>query len=158
MKRALAPPLVLVLAYGSNLRGEQMLARCPSAIALGVGRLPRHRLAFGGWSHGWQGGVATVEAAVGAVEGLVYRISAGDLAELDRYEGAPHVYTRELRTIGLAGLKVQAWVYRHTRPIPAGPSYRYFAAIAEGRTRAGLSLAPLIEAAERAAQTAAEGE
>lgn len=141
----------LVFAYGSNLRGEQMRARCPSAEAVGVGRLAGYGLAFGGFSREWGGAVATVmRDTCDSVDGLVYRVTVADLARLDAFEGVPHVYDRALRMISTEGGEVRAWVYWHRSPRPGAPSFRYFAAIVEGRARLGLDVGPVVEAAEGA--------
>ena len=78
-------------AFGSNLADEQMLERCPSAVLLGAASLRGYRLAFAGFSWAWNGAVATIVPARGeCVPGLLYRVSPGDLARLDSFEGAPH--------------------------------------------------------------------
>lgn len=80
---------VLVFAYGSNMCTQQMIERCPSAEVMGVGVLRGHKLIFPRWSNRWQGGVASVARADADsnVEGIVWRISASDLIQLDRCEG-----------------------------------------------------------------------
>ncbi len=157
-RRLVAPHAVhaetgtLVFAFGSNLREEQMRARCPSARAVEVGLLAGHSLAFVGFSRGWGGAVATVVPAEhDAVDGVVYRISNDDLLRLDAFEGAPHVYERKACAIKGAKLTYRAWVYAHQRPFPGAPSYRYLAAIVEGRVRAGLDAEPIVQAAEASA-------
>lgn len=153
------PAGVLVFAYGSNLRGEQMVARCPSAQRLIVGRLRGFALAFVGFSRRWGGGVATVvRDRNDAVDGLLFRVSDEDLVRLDAFEGAPHVYRRTLRAIVTEKGPAQAWVYEHAQPKAGPPSYRYFAAIVEGRARVGLDAEPVITAAEAASAEAAATE
>jgi len=64
---------VLYFAYGSNLDDEQMRSRCASAQPVARAVLPNYALAFGGFSHRWDGAVASVVRARGArVEGLIY--------------------------------------------------------------------------------------
>lgn len=150
-------PGVLVFAYGSNLRGEQMTARCPSSEVIEKGRLRGFALAFVGFSRRWGGGVATVVRDRNeSVAGVVYRVSEADLVRLDAFEGAPYVYRRTLRAIAGHKGPVQAWVYEHTRPEAGAPSYRYFAAIVEGRARHGFDAEPVIVAAEAAAAEATD--
>jgi gamma-glutamylcyclotransferase (GGCT)/AIG2-like uncharacterized protein YtfP len=100
-------------AYGSNLSAEQMRTRCPSARREAKAWLRGHRLVFGGFSHGWQGGVAhVVRDPKSAVPGLVYSLSTEDLATLDRYEGFPHAYDRVQRIVAVrGGARVRAHVY-----------------------------------------------
>ena len=86
---------VMYFAYGSNLDGRQMRARCASAEAEARAFLPNHALAFGGFSRRWGGAVATIVPARGAqVEGLLYRLPPTELSTLDRYEGCPIAYHR----------------------------------------------------------------
>lgn len=159
-----APPMVreggtLVFAYGSNTREEQMQARCPSARMVEVARLPEHSLSFVGFSLGRGGAVATVEPEPqDSVEGVVYRVSEKDLLRLDSFEGAPLVYDRAAMVIRGSKMSYRAWVYQHKHPVPGAPSYRYLAAIVEGRARVGLASEPVVEAAERGAQVASEAE
>jgi cation transport regulator ChaC len=86
---------ILYFAYGSNLDGRQMRARCAGAEAEATAILPNHALAFGGFSHRWGGAVATIVPARGAqVEGLLYRLPPKEIFTLDRYEGCPTSYQR----------------------------------------------------------------
>jgi gamma-glutamylcyclotransferase len=86
---------VIYFAYGSNLDGRQMRARCTGAEAEATAILPNHALAFGGFSHRWGGAVATIVPSRGAeVEGLLYRLPPTELLTLDRYEGCPVAYRR----------------------------------------------------------------
>jgi len=145
----------LVFAFGSNLREEQMRARCPSAKVIEVGRLPGHTLAFVGFSRTWGGAVATAERCKGdSVEGVIYRVSADDLARLDAFEGVPFVYRRVAVQVRGAKHTFRCWIYQHARPVPGAPSYRYFAAVLEGRLRHGLSAEPVLAAAEAGADAA----
>lgn len=140
---------VLVFAYGSNVRVEQMTSRCPSAKVVEVVRLRGHRLAFVGYSRGWGGAVATVvEDEHDSVDGLLYRVTPRDLAVLDGYEGCPHVYRRTAVRVMGVGRTYRAQVYAHTRPVLGAPSYRYVGAIVEGRARVGLGAEAVVEAAE----------
>jgi gamma-glutamylcyclotransferase (GGCT)/AIG2-like uncharacterized protein YtfP len=149
----------LVFAYGSNMRPEQMVARCPSAKVVEVARLMKHSLAFVGFSRGWGGAVATVvQEPHDSVDGLVYRVSERDLVLLDAYEGAPHVYARAAMVLRGSKMAYRAWVYQHARPVPGAPSYRYLAAIVEGRARVGLASEPVVEAAEAGALVSQEDE
>ena len=51
---------VLYFAYGSNLDGDQMRLRCPSARVEARAVLPEHAVTFSGFSHRWNSSVATV--------------------------------------------------------------------------------------------------
>ena len=91
---------VLYFAYGSNLDDDQMRSRCASARAEARAVLANYALAFGGFSHRWDGAVASGVRAQGArVEGLLYRIEESDLRALDRCEGHPFAYERVLKLV-----------------------------------------------------------
>lgn len=138
-----------VFAYGSNTRIVQMVRRCPSAVLIDTAELRGFELAFVGHSVTWGGAVATVEPARGeSIDGIIYRVTVDDLERLDAYEGAPHVYGREQMKVVGPKMTWRAWVYRHRAALPGPPSYRYLAAIVEGRVKAGLDAEPVVRAAE----------
>jgi gamma-glutamylcyclotransferase (GGCT)/AIG2-like uncharacterized protein YtfP len=132
----------LYVAYGSNLHLEQMAHRCPTAKAVGVAILKGRRLLFRG---GRGGAVATVEAHKGGeVPVLVWEIRPDDEAALDRYEGFPFLYRKEMVTIVLDGKRRRAMVYimntkgrwGEYRPLNQ-PGAGYYATILEGYKAAG---------------------
>lgn len=70
----------IVLAYGSNLCPDQMLTRCPSAVALEATHLIDHALQFRT--------VADVAIRRGSTVPVVaWRVTTTDLLVLDRFEG-----------------------------------------------------------------------
>ncbi|HUO53484.1 MAG TPA: gamma-glutamylcyclotransferase family protein [Rhodoblastus sp.] len=72
----------LSFAYGSNMDPAAMAARCPGARLLGRAFLPRHRFAL------MADGFATIVRDPSATAaGVLWELSFGDLAALDRYEG-----------------------------------------------------------------------
>jgi len=72
----------LTFAYGSNLCAASMAARCPRAKRLGLARLPKFRFAL------LPNGFATlVRDPAATTLGVLWEVSFGDLAALDRYEG-----------------------------------------------------------------------
>ena len=80
----------LYFAYGSNLNLSQMAVRCPQAGVVGKAVLEGYELAF-------RRGVLTILPKEGGrVNGLLWRVNAWDELTLDRYEGYPHLYTKEL--------------------------------------------------------------
>lgn len=82
--------------YGSNLWKEQMSLRCPASTLIGIGRLPRHR-----WMINDRGyaNVVTSSKAGSEVYGLVYTLTKDDEQGLDRNEGVPVAYTKEILII-----------------------------------------------------------
>lgn len=114
-------------AYGSNLCAEQMSRRCPDAVN------PRPAVLA---DHGWlinQRGVATVEPREGArVHGVLWEVSDEDLAALDRAEGVPVRYRRDLLTVDTDRGASSAWVYIDHRVSPGAPRPGYLERIVDG--------------------------
>lgn len=117
----------LYFAYGSNLDCGQMKQRCPSASFVARAVLRDHELCFPRFSSTWEGGVASVCPKEGEnVWGVLYRLSDGDLQNLDRYEGAPpywNAYRRNIKTVYVDNdddKPLEAWVYV-ANPEPDGP-------------------------------------
>jgi gamma-glutamylcyclotransferase len=92
--------------YGSNLWREQMSERCPNSTYIGIGRLSGYR-----WQINDRGYANIVEivpdsnlgsAAVeyeDVVYGLIYTLTAQDESRLDKNEGVPYSYTKEIISI-----------------------------------------------------------
>ena len=143
---------VAYFAYGSNLDGDQMVARCASARLVGRATLRHYALAFGGFSQGWGGAVATVlPARGGRVEGLVYEIAATEVRRLDRYEGHPFAYGREQRLVvdeRGARRRVTLYVQPSHDFEPGSPPSKYLDVLVHAYRHHGFDLAAL-EAAAR---------
>jgi gamma-glutamylcyclotransferase (GGCT)/AIG2-like uncharacterized protein YtfP len=87
---------ILYAAYGSNMNLTQMKARCPQARLLGTGEIEGFALAF-------RRGYATIfENPKGAVPALMWEITEGCEASLDRYEGYPSFYIKRSVSVELA--------------------------------------------------------
>lgn len=145
-------PTTHVFVYGSNLDPERMARRCPSARIVLSAHLPGHRLDFGGTYT--RDGVAQATPAPGALlRGVVYALTASDLARLDEIEGHPHVYTRRRKVVAtLTGDPIEAWVYmmppeRFTRYKPASP---YLSHVRAGHIHHGFPQTDLDAAVARA--------
>lgn len=139
----------LYFAFGSNLDAAQMAARCPGARAVGRATLAGHTLVFAGASPTRGGAVATiVRVAGGTVTGAVYRVTADDLARLDRFEGAPTFYERRRVTVDVGGTARRATTYvlcrRHV--VLGLPAEAYLRQIAGGYHALGIPLAGLTDA------------
>lgn len=93
----LSTPPTIYFGYGSNLWLHQMALRCPTSRYLGVARL-RHYT----WLINDRGYANVVENPRDAesysdkVYGLVYSLLPSDEQRLDRNEGVPVAYTKEL--------------------------------------------------------------
>ena len=135
----------LYLAYGSNLNLEQMEYRCPTAKVVGASEMKGYQLLFRG-AH--EGAVATVEPNTGnTVPVLVWSITPADEAALDRYEGFPFLYRKEMVKVKLNGKTVSAMVYIMNNENSTGsrrrlgqPSAYYYATILEGYKDAGFDV------------------
>jgi gamma-glutamylcyclotransferase len=142
---------VLYFAYGSNLDEAQMRARCPGARREGRATLRGHRLTFGGFSHRWNGPVASVRRASGAeVAGLLYAVDDSALRALDRFEGCPFAYERVLRyVVDERGRRRRAQVY--LQPEDGfehwPPRVEYLAVIARAYRALGFDRRALVDAA-----------
>ena len=115
------------VAYGSNLSIEQMRMRCPDARVAGVSALKDYRLLFR--LH------ATIEPCEGAyVPVVVWEISDADERSLDRYEGWPRYYRKELVILPLFEKTVPAMVYimNGRSGVGVGPTDSYLETIRKG--------------------------
>ncbi len=125
-------------AYGSNMNLQQMASRCPGAPALGIARLPKHRVAFVNDAAGFTGGVATVVPdPISDVWGVLWDIDPSHLAALDEWEGYPTAYRRDPLTV-LTPDPVQALIYIANLAIPQQPDPEHLQGILDGATGNGL--------------------
>lgn len=119
---------VLYFAYGSNLSTSQMETRCPGSYVVGPAQLAGYRLTFDHSSRMWGGGVADiVPDPQSEVWGLLYALTQEDIERLDRFEGYPSLYRREIvRVADAGGARRDAWSYMVARSEGAvPPSTRY---------------------------------
>lgn len=141
------------LAYGSNLNLRQMQYRCPTAKPLGPAELLGYSLLFRG-SKGHA--VATVEPNPDSlVPVLLWEITPCDEASLDRYEGWPNFYRKEIQSVCFQGKNIEAMIYIMNPGAPLGsPSPFYLGTIAEGYTASGFNVDYLTEAIRLSAKNA----
>lgn len=136
----------LYIAYGSNLNLDQMKRRCPTAEVIGTAELKNWRLWFRGGNHN---AVATIEPERGyKVPVLIWRIQPRDEFALDRYEGWPQLYRKEMLRLTLNGKRVYAMVYiMNEAHHPYGaPATGYFDTIREGYESANFDTRILYDA------------
>jgi len=145
----------LYIAYGSNLNLPQMAYRCPTAKVVGASEIKDYELLFRG---GPGSSVATVEPLKGAsVPVLLWKLKERDLQALDRYEGYPSFYRKEILTVELKGKTVSAMVYIMNDGHPFGsPSDYYLNTILEGYRSAGFDTEILEQAMEKSIRLARE--
>ncbi len=139
----------LYLAYGSNMNQRQMAFRCPTAEVVGTSELKGYELLFRG---GRRGAVATVEPKEGStVPVLLWKIRRQDEEALDRYEGYPRLYGKQMLQVEIDGKEVSAMGYVMTPGHEFGiPSDGYADIIWEGYGQCGLDTKPLEDAINNA--------
>lgn len=139
----------LYIAYGSNLNLPQMASRCPTAEVVGKSELRGYELLFRG---GRRGAVATVEPKEGSsVPVLLWKIRQADEVSLDRYEGYPRLYDKQMMEVELDGGMVSAMIYVMTPGHEFGiPSDYYADVIWQGYESAGFDTQILADAINKA--------
>ena len=132
----------LYVAYGSNLNMMQMGWRCPTASVVGTGKIIDYKLTFRR--------VATIEPCQKQeVPVAVWKIEDSDEKALDRYEGYPSLYRKEMIDVEMDdGTKVKAMVYIMNYGTPAMPYKDYINTIIQGYEDVGFDIAYLVEAIE----------
>lgn len=109
-------------AYGSNLNKAQMRYRCPEALPCETLVLHNHALVFRG--------VADIEEVRGQSVTLgLWMITEQCERALDRYEGFPHLYTKQFIDTD-AGQVMVYTMCDQTDVHP--PTYNYLASICKG--------------------------
>ena len=109
-------------AYGSNMSRTRMGRRCPHATAIGPARLEGWRFLV------TRDGYASVVPAPGAeVHGVLWRVTARDLAALNAYESLDSgLYVRRTLPVRAGDRIVAALVYvgRESKPGKPRPGYQ----------------------------------
>lgn len=138
----------LHIAYGSNLNLPQMAFRCPTAKVVGTSEIKDYEMLFRG---GRNSAVATVEPLKGSnVPVLLWKLKERDLRALDRYEGYPSFYRKEILDVEMRGKTVPAMVYIMNDGHPFGlPSDYYLNTILEGYQSASFDTEFLEQAVEK---------
>lgn len=133
-------------AYGSNMNLTQMKTRCPKAKLIGKGDLLDYKLTF----RGRQAGVANVERrGQASVPVVLWAITKECEQALDRYEGYPTLYKKDMVTITTADGEQEAMLYvmaKQYEGMPALPSEHYFEIIRQGYKDNNIETVPLLAA------------
>lgn len=140
----------LYFAYGSNINLGQMEYRCPDASVVGPVVLEGWELLFR------RGGFATIMPCEGGeVHGLLWNITPECEQSLDRYEGYPRFYDKQMVTVrdgeGLP-LSVMAYIMDERFREPMLPTTAYYNGILEGYRQNGLPVAALKKAWDHVVQ------
>lgn len=124
-------------AFGSNLKHDQMLIRCPHAVLIGPAKISGWRLDFGGYSMRWRGGTATIVQDKNAETwGAVYQIDNHCVKKLDRFETV-HLHFYHHRKVGCKlkngdVIKSYTYVKNKSKTKSRLPSFRYINQIETG--------------------------
>ena len=87
----------LYFGYGSNLWRDQMIRRCPQSTFAGIGRLDSYE-----WIINDRGYANVVpSSSADYTWGLIYTLTSSDEEALDRNEGVPHIYGKEMKDVHL---------------------------------------------------------
>ena len=139
----------LYFAFGSNMNALQMAHRCPTSERQGVASLEGVRITFCGRSR-WGGGVASIEGADAVTRGVVYALTDADIQCLDRYEGAPVVYSKiDVRVTMQNGMTVDAFTYHKNDTTKAMPSSEYLTQILDSYDEEGFDTDPVLSALDQ---------
>ncbi|KAI9771232.1 MAG: hypothetical protein M1839_002853 [Geoglossum umbratile] len=87
---------LLYFGFGSNMWLDQMKRRCPDSLYLGIATLKGWK-----WIINQRGYANVVPSEDDTVYGVVYELRGSDEKTLDRCEGAPYVYTKQVYPIEL---------------------------------------------------------
>ena len=130
-------------SYGMNTNLAQMARRCPTAVSLGAAVLPGFRFEFKSY--------ATVEADINSeVDGVLWEIQPNDELSLDRLEGFPNYYNKQMVDVLIDGIPHIAMTYlMYPDEELAMPSLSYYNLVSEGYEAHGIDIAQLDEAVDR---------
>ena len=136
------------VAYGSNLHLGQMAYRCPDATVVGTTMLRNWRLMFKGSK---SGNYATIEPCLGeCVPVTVWEVSRRDVISLDRYEGYPVFYYKEIIPMVINGESVDTFVYIMNDQAHVGyPAQSYIDTLEHGYETFGFDKSILWQALNR---------
>jgi gamma-glutamylcyclotransferase len=130
----------LYFAYASNMEPRRFRRLCPGGALVGPARLPAYRLAFSRYSRQRRGGSADVVPDPDSeVWGALYEVDEDDLAAMDRNEGVPAAYRRQVVTVlDEAGEERQAVTYTANPTGDFLPHKEYLRVILQGAEARGL--------------------
>lgn len=134
------------LAYGSNLNLNQMKYRCPTAVAAGTYYLKGYSLEFRCY-------LTIVKDENGVVPLGIFELDDEEERYLDRYEGYPILYRKEIFKVKLNddNKEIEALIYiMNDGQYPKiKPSKRYLDTCLEGYKDFGFDNKYLLEALEK---------
>ena len=136
--------MTLNFAYGSNMSRPDMRARCPGATALGTATLAGWRFVINPDGYG-----SIAPRLGGVVYGVLWELTARDLAALNAYENvAGGLYLRRMLPVLHEGVREPALVYIARRQGEGTPRPGYIAIVVAAARDWGLP-APYIRSLMR---------
>lgn len=131
------------VAYGSNMNLEQMAVRCPTAELIGVGYLYGYKLYFD-----YHADIFYTGNKQDVIPVLLWELKATDWKALDRYEGYPRYYIKEMVYVKYNNKKEKCIVYvmNHAEISFQLPSTTYLKTIAQGYRDNNIDLSYLMDA------------
>jgi hypothetical protein len=104
-----------------------MARECPGATRVGPAVLPGYRFGIA------RAGYGTARPDSGSVvRGILWRLTPGDEAALDRFEGVPQgLYYKDTLAVSGEGREQKAMLYRASDPAPGTPVAGYLERIIE---------------------------
>jgi len=105
---------VFYFAYGSNMSEQRMISRGLTPLSKEIGILEDYKFIINkkSFKDPSLGFANIIPESGSSVEGIIYKVLDADIKKLDRFEGYPKHYTKELLTIRLYdGELVESIVY-----------------------------------------------
>src|SRR5262245_24809627 len=119
--------MTLYFAYGSNMSRALMRSHCPAAMAIGPADLDGHRFIITA-----DGYASVVPRPGGVVHGVLWRLTARDLAALNAYESIPTgLYRIAKMSVQTADRRATALVYLARSGTPGRPKPDYLELVIE---------------------------
>lgn len=127
-------------AYGSNMNLGQMKNRCPSARFLHCTMLRGYKFVYDGCSSRRGGAVANVvKSENGIVYGALFEVDETCIKKLDRHEGYPTCYQREVvEVLDDKNNAFKAIIYLRETQQEGQPSDEYRNLVLQGAIDCGL--------------------
>jgi cation transport regulator ChaC len=118
---------MLHFAYGSNMSRPLMATRCPSADMIGIATLSGWRFAINPDGFG-----SLVLQSGGRVHGVLWRLTARDLAAINAYESVGSgLYVRRMLPVRCGSRQARALVYIARREGEGTPRPGYIETVVE---------------------------
>lgn len=137
----------LYFAYGSNMSSRRLLARVPSARALGMARLDGFIWCCNKLGKDGSGKANLMNQEDSRVYGVLYEIKSKQWKQLDRLETG---YQRLEVEVEMAGEKRMAWSYQSRLITANPPSQEYLSFIIDGLIEHKLPMAYVSELRQEA--------